>query len=60
MNAGNSSHRFLAGSFGFCLPAGLLCVLAFYGVRWPLVGVLPASYRQVLLPLCQRRPAGHF
>jgi len=57
-NAGNFSHRFLAGSFGFCLPVGLLCVLVFYGGRWPVVGILPASYRRVLLPLCQR-PAGN-
>jgi hypothetical protein len=57
-NAGNFSHRFLAGSFGFGLPVGLLCVLVFYGGRWPVVGILPASYRRVLLPLC-RRPAGN-
>ena len=53
-DAGNFSHRFLAGSFGFCLPTGLVCVLVFYGGRRPMVEILPASYRRVLLPLCQR------
>ena len=57
-DAGNFSHRFLAGSFGFCLPVGLMLVLMFYGGRWPVVGILPASYRRLLLPLCQR-PAGN-
>ena len=51
------SHRFLAGSFGFCLPAGLVVVVAFYLVRRPLLGILPARHRQVFLPLCQR-PVG--
>jgi hypothetical protein len=51
------SHRFLAGSFGFCLPAGLLMLLVFYLVRSPLVGILPTRYRPAFLPLCQR-PAG--
>ena len=57
-DAGNFSHRLLAGSFGFCLPVGLVCVLVFYGGRWPVVGILPASYRRVFVPLCQR-PAGN-
>jgi hypothetical protein len=47
------SHRFLAGSFGFCLPVGLLILLVFYLVRSPVVKILPAGYRLVLLPLCQ-------
>ena len=54
---GEFSHRLLAGSFGFCLPAGLLLVLVFYIARLPVVGILPSSYRRVFLPLCQR-PAG--
>jgi hypothetical protein len=58
LNAGKFSHRFLAGSFGFCLPVGLVLVLVFYGVRWPVIGILPASYRRLLFPLCQR-PAGN-
>ena len=57
-DAGNFSHRLLAGSFGFCLPVGLVCVLVFYGGRWPVVGILPAGYRRVFVPLCQR-PAGN-
>ncbi len=53
------SHRFLAGSFGFCLPAGLLVLMVFYVVRRPLLGILPARHRQVFWSLCQRpaRPA---
>jgi hypothetical protein len=50
------SHRF-AGSFGFCLPVGLILVAAFYRLRRPLVGVLPEGYRQAFLAAC-RRPAG--
>lgn len=46
------SHRFFAGSFGFCLPAGLLILFGFYLVRRPFVGILPAQLRQMLLPLC--------
>jgi hypothetical protein len=48
------SHRFLAGSFGFCLPVGFLVLVAFYLVRRPLLGVLPAQYRQVFWPFCQQ------
>lgn len=52
LNAGNFSHRFLVGSFGFCLPVGLLLVLVFYIARWPVVGILPYRQRRALLPLC--------
>jgi hypothetical protein len=52
---GDFSHRFLVGSFAFCLPAGLLLFLAFYLVRSRVVGILPAGCRQVLLPLSQQR-----
>jgi hypothetical protein len=51
------SHRFLAGSFGFCLPVGLLALLVFYVLRAPVVRVLPAWYRRAFLPLCER-PVG--
>jgi hypothetical protein len=51
------SHRFLAGSFGFCLPVGLLLVLLFYRLRWPVVQRLPARHRRIFEPLCLR-PAG--
>jgi hypothetical protein len=54
---GGFSHSFWPGSFGFCLPAGLLVLLVFYVVRSRVVGILPARWRQVLLPLCQR-PSG--
>ncbi len=57
VDVGDFSHRLLAGSFGFCLPVGLLCVLVFYGVRWPVLGILPAGGRRALLPLCQRPAA---
>ncbi len=50
------SHRFLAGSFGFCLPVGLLLLLLFYLLRRPLVQRLPAPHRQIYEPLCQRPP----
>jgi hypothetical protein len=51
------SHRLLAGSFGFCLPAGLVLVAAIYALRRPMVGILPARYRRAIWPLCER-PAG--
>src|SRR5579872_1927354 len=49
------SHRFV-GSLGFCLPVGLLMLGMFYGLRHPIVGMLPASQRKVFLPLCERPP----
>ena len=58
LQMGEFSHRFWAGSFGFCLPAGLVLVLLFYLLRSPTVRILPARWQEVLLPLC-RRPAGH-
>jgi hypothetical protein len=51
------SHRFWAGSFGFCLPAGLLVVRVFYLVRYPLLAILPGRYRELFWPLCRRDPA---
>jgi hypothetical protein len=51
------SHRFWAGTFGFCLPVGLLALFMFYRLRSSVVGILPNRYRQVLFPLCQQ-PAG--
>lgn len=50
------SHRLL-GSLGFCLPVGLVLLVLFYFLRGPAVGLLPAAYRQTLLPL-SRRPLG--
>ncbi len=54
---GEFSHRLLPGSFGFCLPVGLVLVLVFYIARLPVVGILLSSDRRAFLPLCQR-PAG--
>jgi hypothetical protein len=51
------SHRLLAGSIGFGLPAGFAALLLFYALRTPFVRMLPAWYKRVLLPLCER-PAG--
>jgi hypothetical protein len=44
------SHRFWAGSFGFCLPAGLLIVWIFYLIRCPAVQLLPGRYRELFRP----------
>ena len=49
------SHR-LVGSFGFCLPAGLLMLLLLYLLRMPAVLLLPARHRQFFLPLCLHPP----
>jgi len=54
---GAFSHRFLAGSFGFCLPLGFVLVRLFYLVRPLAVKRLPTRHRQILEPLC-RRPGG--
>jgi hypothetical protein len=53
------SHRLLAGSFGFCLPAGSLLLLMFYRCRLPVVQWLPARHRRIFEPLCLR-PIGPF
>jgi hypothetical protein len=49
------SHQFL-GSFGFCLPAGIVLMTLFYALRSPLVRMLPSPYQRAFLPLCQRPP----
>jgi hypothetical protein len=51
---GNYSHRFFPGSFAFCLPVGLLMLLVFYGIRLPVVQILPPRLSQVFLPQCRR------
>jgi hypothetical protein len=48
------SHRFLAGSFGFCLPVGLFLFLVLQLVRSSVVGISPAAFRERLAPVCQR------
>jgi hypothetical protein len=49
------SHRFWAGSLGFCLPAGLVLVAAFYLIRRPLIRALPEQYQPALTPVCRQR-----
>lgn len=49
------SHS-LAGSLGFCLPVGLLVLLVFLGLRASFVTLLPNPFRELLLPLCAKRP----
>ena len=56
LRLGGFSHSFWPGSFGFCLPAGLVMLLVYYVTRSRAVGILPERYRQALLPLCQRPP----
>jgi hypothetical protein len=51
------SHRFVTGSFEFCLPVGLLLLLLFYSARRAVVERLPSRLRRVFEPLCLR-PAG--
>lgn len=51
------SHRLVAGSFGFCLPVGLLSTLLFYQVRRLIIRRLPSRERHVFEPLCSR-PSG--
>lgn len=50
------SHSFY-GSFGFGLPVGIGLLVLFYGLRLPVVGILPKRLRQTYFPLCLR-PAG--
>ena len=47
------SHEFIGGIV-FCLPAGLLMLGVLHLSRPLLVGLLPGSYRRLLLPSCQR------
>jgi hypothetical protein len=54
------SHYFWAGSFVFCLPAGLLILWGFYFLRLRVAGILPArlnGFKDALLAVC-RRPIG--
>jgi hypothetical protein len=46
------SHHFWPGSFGFCLPAGLLLTGVFGLVRSPAVAIMPDRYKELLRPLC--------
>jgi hypothetical protein len=51
------SHRWFAG-LSFCLPAGLLMLVALYYLRKPTVGLLPARYKKALLPACEQPLGG--
>jgi hypothetical protein len=54
------SHHFWAGSFVFCLPAGLLILWGFYFLRLRVTGILTArlnGFKDALLAVC-RRPVG--
>jgi hypothetical protein len=51
------SHRFWAGSFGFCLPVGLLMVAAFYFIRRPAAQILPRRLQE-LFGLFRQPPVG--
>src|ERR1039458_366285 len=52
---GTFSHGML-GSVAFCLPVGVVLLALFYGLRAPVIRMLPAPYQQAFLPLCWRPP----
>ena len=54
--AGAVGHSLL-GMVTFCLPMGIVLVALFYGLRSPVLRMLPAPYQQAFLPSC-RRPMG--
>jgi hypothetical protein len=56
LNLDEFSHT-LRGGILFCLPAGVVMLGFFYGLRRPVVESLPERYRDIFLPLC-RRPLG--
>jgi hypothetical protein len=56
LNMDDFSHS-LKGSIEFCLPVGVVMLGFFYGLRLPVVEMLPERHRKYLLPLC-RQPIG--
>jgi hypothetical protein len=50
------SHT-LKGSLEFCLPVGVVMLGFFYGLRLPVVEMLPERQQKIFLPFC-RRPIG--
>jgi len=56
LNLDEFSHS-LRGSMAFCLPAGVVMLGLFYGLRQPVVENLPERYRKLFLPFC-RHPLG--
>ena len=61
---GGAFGHSLLGSVVFCLPVGILLLALFYGLRAPVVRMLPAPYPQAFLPLCRGHwltlGGGHF
>lgn len=56
LNADDFSHS-LKGGLEFCLPVGVILLGFYYGLRFPLVEMLPARHQKYFLPFC-RRPIG--
>jgi hypothetical protein len=50
LHLGWFSHRLLAGSFGFCLPTGLVVVSVLYLARAPAVDLLPSRCGELFGP----------
>jgi Domain of unknown function (DUF4184) len=56
LNADDFSHS-LNGSIEFCLPIGVVLLGFFYGLRHPIIEMLPERHRKNLRPFCQK-PVG--
>lgn len=56
LNADDFSHT-LKGGIEFCVPAGVVLLGFYYGLRLPVIEMLPARHRKHLLPFC-RQPLG--
>ena len=56
LNVDDFSHS-VSGSIAFCLPVGVVLLGFFYGLRSPVVNMLPERHRNYLLPFC-RQPVG--
>jgi hypothetical protein len=56
LNADDFSHS-LKGSVEFCLPVGVILLGLYYGLRLPVLEMLPERHRKIFLPFC-RRPIG--
>jgi hypothetical protein len=55
-NVGEFSHRLL-GSFGFCLPVGIVLLLLLYGIILPAIGRLPDRFQR-MVPTTTLKPLG--
>jgi hypothetical protein len=56
LNVDDLAHS-LSGSIEFCLPVGIVILGLFYGLRLPVVEMLPERHQKYFLPLC-RHPLG--